>query len=107
MYRNSSMPDYSKCVMYQIKCLDLDITKTYIGSTCNFNRRKSQHKYNTNTESGKKYNIRNNGGWNNFIINPIKTFPCNNKLEKLIEERRLMYELGAELNTRTPYKMIN
>ena len=107
------MPDYSKCVMYEIKCLNANITKTYIGSTCNFNRRKSQHKYNTNTESGKKYNrylytfIRENGGWNQFIISPIKSFPCNNKMEKLIEERRLMNELGAELNIRTPYKMIN
>ena len=63
--------------------------------------------------SGKKYNrylytfIRDNGGWTNFIINPIKTFPCDNKMQKLIEERRIMHELGAELNTRTPYKMIN
>tara|TARA_R110000787_G_scaffold44834_1_gene109693 strand:+ start:466 stop:729 length:264 start_codon:yes stop_codon:yes gene_type:complete len=35
-------------------------------------------------------------------MSPIKKYPCSDKMGKLIEERRLMDELGVTLNNRVP-----
>ena len=102
------MPDYSKCVIYKITCNDTSITDCYVGSTCNFTRRKCEHKSLCHNVNSHLYNypiykfIRDNGGWNNFTMSPIKKHPCSDKMEKLIEERRLMDELGATLNGCVP-----
>ena len=92
------MPDYSKCVIYTIKTGD----GVYVGSTCNFNKRKCDHKRNINNEERKAYNfkiyktIRENGGaWD---MQPHSQFPCNSKMEMNIEEERVRKELNADLN---------
>ena len=102
------MPDYSKCVIYKITCNDTSINDTYVGSTCNFTRRKSQHKTSCNNVKTNGYNIplykfiRDNGGWSNWIMSPIKKYPCDDITDKLIEERRIMELLGATLNGYVP-----
>ena len=102
------MPDYSKCVMYQIRCNDPSITGKYIGSTCNFNKREVGHKYSCNTINGPRYNfkvytyIRDNGGWENWKMEIISQFPCNSKADKLVEEGRIIRELKPILNMRIP-----
>tara|TARA_R110000822_G_scaffold170441_1_gene310343 strand:- start:122 stop:673 length:552 start_codon:yes stop_codon:yes gene_type:complete len=97
------MPDYSKCVIYKITCNDTSITDCYVGSTCNFTRRKSQHKSVCNNSNIPLYKfIRANGGWTNFTMSPIKKFPCDDITDKLIEERRVMELLGATLNKQVP-----
>lgn len=91
------MPDYSKAVIYKIETCG----QLYVGSTCNFTKRKYQHKCAINFKSrecnAKLYNtIRENGEWN---MTPIKEFPCENKLQLTIEEEKCRKELGATLNS--------
>jgi hypothetical protein len=42
--------------------------------------------------------IRDNGGWMQFKMIIIKEFPCNTKIELLIEEDKMMRELNSNLN---------
>ena len=102
------MPDYSKTSIYKICCKDATITDIYIGSTCNFTRRKAVHKYDCNKEISKRYNqykyqfIRDNGGWDNWTMIQLKEFSCNNKKEKDTEERKHIDELKPSLNKSLP-----
>ena len=102
------MPDYTKTSIYKICCKDATITDIYIGSTCNFTRRKSQHKNNCNKEISKEYNcykyqfIRDNGGWDNWTMIQLKEFSCENKREKDTEERKHIDELKPSLNKQLP-----
>jgi len=102
------MPDYAKCVMYKICCRDREVKEIYVGSTCNIIRRRSEHKYNCNTETSKKYNvkvyqfIRECGGWNNWEMVPIEEYPCENKIQKEIRERYWIEFLKSELNGVVP-----
>jgi len=102
------MPDYSKCVIYKITCNDTSITDTYVGSTCNFIQRRYRHKSVCNNVNAKGYNIplyrfiRDNGGWTNWAMSPIKKYPCDDITDKLIEERRFMELFGATLNSCVP-----
>ena len=102
------MPNYSKSVIYKIHSLDKDINEIYVGSTCNFRTRKYNHKTCCNNPNDKAYNfklykyIRDNGGWDKFMMTIIKEYPCSNKRQLHIEERRVMEELGAKLNGHIP-----
>ena len=102
------MPNYSKTIIYKICCKDTTITDIYIGSTCNFNRRKYAHKNDCNNEKQKKYNlkvyqfIRDNGDWNQWDMIQIKEFSCENKREKETEERKYIEELKPTLNCIIP-----
>jgi hypothetical protein len=97
------MPDYSKCVIYTIRTGE----GLYVGSTCNFNNRKYQHKYNINFEDSCKYKYKlyetiraNDGAWD---MQPHSQYPCNSKMEMTIEEERIRLELKADLNTNSCY----
>ena len=48
--------DYSKGVIYEIVCRDINIPNKYAGSTCNFKGRKSGHKRSCNNKNSSKYN---------------------------------------------------
>ena len=104
--------DYSRCIIYKIVCNDLEIKDLYIGSTTEFTKRKYAHKNNCNDINSKAYNfkvydfIRNNGGWNNWIMIEIEKFPCNDGNEARSRERHWSETLCATLNDRTPYKII-
>lgn len=94
-------------IFYKICCDDNDYV--YVGSTCNFNNRKRQHKQNCNNETGKEYHlkvyktIRENGGWENWKMIQIGTKEQITKrdAERIEEEYRL--ELKAELNDKRAY----
>jgi hypothetical protein len=99
--------NYQKSVIYKIQHLDKS-ELLYIGSTTDFIKRKHRHKYycmNINNIDHKYFNIklyktmRENGGWEQFNIIIIKEFPCNNKIELLIEEDKIMREMKASLNS--------
>ena len=102
------MVNYQNCIIYKITCNDTTIKDCYVGSTCNFARRKCGHKTRCNNINDNGYNlkvyqfIRDNGGWTNWTMTPIKKFPCSDKMSKLIEERKIMEELGATLNSDVP-----
>jgi len=94
------MVNYKNGLIYTIRTGD----SVYVGSTCNFNRRKQSHKDVVFNEKHKRYNrylyakIReNNGEWN---MKPHKQFPCENKIQLVIEEERIRVEMNADLNVR-------
>jgi predicted GIY-YIG superfamily endonuclease len=97
--------DYSKSLIYTIIC-NTDESLIYVGSTTDFRRRKNDHKTksitinqdNRRTNSFLYKMIRENGNWDNFTMKPFKEFPCENKIQLLIEEERIRKELNAKLN---------
>ena len=84
--------DYSNCYIYYI--VDKDGIVHYVGSTSNFNSRKSSHRHRCNTEHAKQHNvdiykyIRANGGWDVFEMVPIhKIKNVSNATELRIAEQ--------------------
>jgi len=100
--------DYNKSIIYKIEHLE-NPELLYVGSSTNFIKRKQQHKLCCNDENNIKYNtkvykmIRENGGWDQFKIIIIKEYPCDSKINLLIEEDRIMKELKANLNSQRAY----
>ena len=100
--------DYSKSQIYKIYCKDENVKDIYIGETTDFTRRKYWHKRGCEKEY-KQYKtsrrtlyqaINSNGGWDNWIIEVIENFPCENKQELLHREMFWILELNATLNNR-------
>jgi hypothetical protein len=98
------MADYSKLIIYKI----YHNTKPdliYVGSTTNYAHRKHEHKSRCQNPNDKEHDIykykmiRDNGGWNEFTMCPIKEFPCKTRIEALIEEDKCRLELKATLNS--------
>ena len=101
------MPDYKKCVIYTIRTGE----GLYVGSTCNYNNRKYNHKSTMNNEKSKGYNYKlyqtireNDGAWD---MQPHSEYPCNSKMEMNIEEERIRKELNADLNMNSCYSGLN
>ena len=99
------MSDYSKSVIYMIKKKDDDDNENvYIGSTNNFTRRKHQHKSNCNNPNRKQHNlkvyqyIRDNGGWDEWIMDVILNYPCDSREELEEREDIIMCEIKSVLN---------
>jgi hypothetical protein len=80
----------------------------YVGMTANLIDRKSKHKHTCNNENSKNYNlnvyrnIRENGGWDNFCVEPLEELECENRLEGSKRERYWYNIEGGELNTYIP-----
>ena len=91
------MRDYSKGVIYTIKC----DSGVYVGSSTNYSRRKADHKYiikhKLMLDRLIYKSIRKHLGV--FTIEIYKMFPCKNKDELMQEEQRIYKELNANLNT--------
>ena len=100
--------NYSKGLIYKFVCNDITIPNIYVGSSTDFTKRKSQHKSACNNENDKSYNLyvyqvmRENGGWSNFTMLKICDYPCENKFELELEERRYMELLKSDLNKVKP-----
>ena len=108
------MPHYQNSVIYKLKHNeDYDDTNIYVGSTSNFKNRKNQHKTSCNNEKSKNYNIpvyqyiRDNGGWDNWVMIPIEQYSCNSKKELLIQERHHIDLLRPTLNKVIPTRTSN
>ena len=77
----------------------------YIGSTTNFNRRKSQHKECCNNKNSTRHNfkvyqiIRECGGWDNFEMVLVAKCPCDDKKELHAKEFEYQQLFHANLNT--------
>lgn len=99
---------YNNGIIYKLCCKDPTIKDIYVGSTCAFRRRKSQHKHSCNTENGRTYNrnvykfIRDHGGFSNWDMVEIKKVNCETKRELEKEERVVLEQLGGTLNKQTP-----
>jgi len=76
----------------------------YIGSTTDFNSRKSNHKKNCSNKVSKKYKyplyqyIRACGGWDTFIFEKVEDYPCKTRGEGLTREKELIKQYDAKLN---------
>ena len=99
---------YNNGIIYKLCCRDTAIKDIYVGSTCSFRQRKSQHKHSCNTENHRDYNtyvykfIRENGEWDNWDMIEIKKFSCETKRELETEERAVLEMLGGTLNKQIP-----
>jgi len=95
-------------MIYKLCCRDTSIEDIYIGSTCNFYRRKSQHKYHCNNEKCNQYNyqvykfIREHGGFENWDMVMIEERSVENKLQKEKLEREHIERLKPSLNCVIP-----
>ena len=91
------------------KIFSKDNKYIYVGSTTDFKKRKRYHKEYCNKINSKKYNfkiyktIRENGGWDNFLVEKIEDKVYANKTEALIRENELMKQLNCNLNTYKSY----
>ncbi len=83
-------------IIYKIIIADY----VYIGSTKNYTRRKSQHKFDCNNKKDVKlYNTINElGGWDNCIMTPIEEFEADSNLQARIREEYFRTEYQANLN---------
>jgi len=101
--------DYSKTIIYVIKCKDDNITEEYIGSTTDFIKRKCAHKSSCNNEKNKHYNfkiykfIRENGGWINWIMLEVEKYPCQDKNEAHKREEEIRIDRKAKLNMKKAF----
>ena len=103
------MPHYENACIYKIKHNeDYDDENIYIGSTCDIIKRRYNHKTHCNNENNKSYNypiyqyIRENGGWDAFVLIKIHDYKCNSKSELEIEERKMIDMLKPKLNKQLP-----
>jgi len=108
-----TIPDYSKSCIYKlVHKEDFNNENIYVGSTTNFIQRKKCHKKCCNYTNDRSYNlnvyqhIRNNGGFENWVMIQIEPFSCNSKKELETRERYWIETLKSKLNciipTRTP-----
>ena len=107
------MPHYENACIYKIKHNeDYDDKNIYIGSTCDVIKRRCHHKSSCNNENNKGYNIpvyqyiRENGGWDNWILIKIHEYKCSSKSELEIEERRMIDMLKPKLNKIIPTRSV-
>ena len=103
------MPDYSNSVVYKIYCKDQSVTECYVGSTTDLCHRSVAHKTQCNNDKSKGHNspvykfIRANGGWQNWTMEVLQSYPeCATKAELLKYERLHMESLKASLNRDVP-----
>lgn len=97
--------NYNNTIIYLMYHKD-DETKqnSYIGSTTNMAKRLYHHKYVCNHphikgHNTKKYQyIRENGGMDNWVIDELEKYPCNNKREKEEREQHWIHTYKCVLN---------
>ena len=97
--------NYSKCCIYKIEHID-DESLVYVGHTTCFNKRKTAHKSNCKNENNNThYNlklyqmIRENGGWEKFLMLEVEKYPCNDKRAAERRENEVIKEVRASMNT--------
>ena len=100
--------DYSNTIIYKITCKDPSITDVYVGHTTNFVQRKHCHKQSCNNDKSSNHNcklykvIRDNGGWQNWIMEIVNFFNCNDHYEARKKEQEYFILLNAKLNSIEP-----
>lgn len=101
--------DYSQTCIYKLVHKDdIDNENIYIGSTTNFRKRKNEHKSRISKEENEHYNqikyqyIRDNGGWDNWLMIEIEKYPCNDKREAETRERYWVEHYKSSLNSLVP-----
>ena len=100
--------DYKNTIIYKIEHIDKD-DFVYVGHTTNWDRRKYSHKNGCINERNSKYNrnlyqmIRENGGWEMFVMVEVEKYPCSDRREADKRETEVMKELKSNMNTIKSY----
>ena len=100
--------DYQNTIIYKIVCNDLNVKDVYVGHTTHFTKRKASHKFCSLNPNDSKNNlkvykiIRENGGWDNWMMIEIEKHPCKDENEARARERHWYEVLNANMNTRCP-----
>ena len=98
--------DYQNAFIYKLCCKDFNVKDIYVGHSTNFKQRNQCHKTKCNNINNKEYKyrfIRDNGGFDNWIMIKLYDYPCDNKRQAEAEECKIMIELGAKLNSYKPF----
>jgi hypothetical protein len=102
------LSDYSNGIIYKLVCNDLDVKDIYVGSTCDFVKRKYRHKSSCCNPNGRNYNlnvyqcIRSNGGWDNWSMVMVEKYPCKDRYDLHARERYWIENLISTLNKCIP-----
>jgi len=101
--------DYAKTIIYKLVHKDdLNDENIYTGHTTDFICRKNLHKSDCTNPNSKSYNekkykyIRENGGWDEWLMIEIEKYPCKDKPEAVARERVIQAEMKAKLNDNVP-----
>lgn len=99
---------YDNFCIYKIVSKDENDNNIYIGSTIDFERRKEQHRKSVDNKNGIQFYtllyryIRNNGGWDNFVMEKIIECSVSDKRSGFILETEYIINYKATLNTVFP-----
>jgi hypothetical protein len=102
------MPNYTKAVVYKLCCRNVKISDIYVGSSCNFTKRKWDHKSKCNNENSKDHHsyvyefIRQNGGFENWDMIIVEKYPTTDKSNLHTRERHWIETLQSTLNKQIP-----
>ena len=109
IYRKNFIMNYSKCIIYKIKCKYETVPDQYVGHTFNLQKRTALHKSNCINPNRKEYNIklyqiiRSNGGFENWTVEVIENYTeCNILEDARKRERYYIEQLKANLNNNRP-----
>jgi hypothetical protein len=100
--------DYSNTIIYKITCKDPSITDVYVGHTTNFVQRKHSHKQSCKNDKSSNHNcklykvIRDKGGWQNWTMEIVNFFNCQDHYEARKKEQEYFTLLNATLNSIEP-----
>ena len=104
--------DYSNTIIYKIYCKNANLRDVYIGHTTNFIKRKYLHKTSCNNLNcnDKIYKvIRENGGWENWVMLKLAKYNCKSHSEARVKELEHFELLKTILNndvaTTNPYNL--
>jgi hypothetical protein len=99
-------------IIYEIRPINKELIYSYVGSTKNFIKRKSNHKKDYNDINRKASNrkiyeyIRANGGWDEFEIIPLEECECDSKIQARIREQFFINQIENKLNMKKAYRTI-
>ena len=98
--------DYAKTIIYKLVHKDdLNDDNIYTGHTTDFICRKNKHKSDCTNPNSDKYNqknykyIRENGGWDEWLMIEIEKYSCKDRPEAIARERVIQAEMKAKLNS--------
>jgi len=86
------------------------VEEVYVGSTTNYRKRKNSHKEATLNPNNINYHetkydfIRCNGGWENWIMNPLEKYPCKDNIEARLQEQEWIKKYDKVLNMRYAFR---
>lgn len=96
---------YDKASIYLLRNIfDVERKNVYVGVNTNWSVRKYQHKRRCYAPNDRGYNyplyrcIRNTGGWDNWVMEKIEDYPCNNSKELSIRENYWIHYYNSRLN---------